>query len=230
MTTLLVSGCSFSEEKNRAWPQHVSDSLNLPRVNCSSGSMGNDLIARRLLRELDLLLKQRIKPVVCVMWSGWNRTSTLSPGIKPYTHHVTKNPMGLSVHDPDPQWLIHNQHWTDSQSRRVFKTLSFEHLQYLTLEHIVHTQWRLNQLGVPWLFMQYKNQVFPFPEEITPDHQWLIDQIQWSNWIQEPMYEWCQANPDPSPQPGWDGEHPTYTQQQIWAAERVTPRVHDLIT
>lgn len=224
---LIVSGCSFTEPQAHSWAEHTARALDLSLINCALGSMGNDLISRRLLRNLDLALDSGSVPVVCVMWSSWTRSSSLLPTGTSYNSGVTKNPVELQLDTP-AQWQIHNQHWTNQASRRIYQAFSQEHLQYVSLEFMVRTQQRLAQLGVPCLFMSYSQTALP-SQPLTQDQQWLFDQIDWSQWHTEPMSEWCLANPDPHPGPNWDGFHPTRNQQRQWAEQVVIPRVQSLI-
>lgn len=224
---LIVSGCSFTEPQVHSWAEHTARALDLSLINCALGSMGNDLISRRLLRNLDLALDRGARPIVCVMWSSWARSSSLLATGVTYTRGVTKNPVELQLDTPS-QWHIHNQHWTDPASKRIYQAFSLEHLQYVSLEFMVRTQQRLAQLAVPCLFMSYGENALP-TMPLTPDQQWLYDQIDWSQWHTEPMREWCLRCPDPQPGPNWDGFHPTLNQQRLWAEQVVIPRVQSLI-
>lgn len=220
--TLLVSGCSFSETQGpQSWALVTSEALGWSLTNVASGSMGNGLISRRLLYALERKLAAGIRPYVCVMWSGMSRMETLASTHPAYTTAVTQNPIGIDSRDADPRWSIHNAFWTDAQSQLVYRAYDSAHMQFLTLEHILHTQWRLQSLGIRYLFMQYKKETFLPLDQMLPDHMWLYDQIDWQRWIRKPCFEWALDQADLTLAP--DGTHPSQDHYQRWAEQQVIP-------
>lgn len=220
MNHLLTSGCSFSESSNSAWPTWLARYWTVPLTNVALGSQGNGLISRRLLSALDLLLEQGLQPRVCVMWSGWSRTETMSLSGPYYRDCLRENP---TTAGHDPVWRIHNPHFDDAASVQVYRALPDEHLIYVSLEHVLRTQWRLQQLGVDYLFMLYKGDALPAADLVTGDHQGLLAQFDWSRWITDPMWEWCRTHSGIAMPRADVDDHPRPPHHRQWAESVVAP-------
>ena len=218
MNHLLTSGCSFTESENSAWPVYLARYWSVPLTNVAMGSQGNALISRRLLFALDRLLAAGVRPRVCVMWSGWSRTETMSLTGPYHTNAMRENP---TTAGHDPVWRIHNPHFNDTATVNVYRALPDEHLIYVSLEHILRTQWRLQQLGIDYLFMLYKGDALPTQALITADHQGLLAQFDWTRWITEPMWEWCNTRSGITMLRNDD--HPRRSHHRLWAESVAAP-------
>lgn len=226
---LVTSGCSFSECTTSfpyTWPMHLQEYLGCEHHSCAMRSQGNGLIMRRLLYTCDRLLKtnQPDDILVGVMWSGPDRFDF-------YTDEkiYLENPNGwdenpVSFIDDDPGgWVILNHHWDMELARQYYGNFhNAVYSQWLTLEHILHTQWYMEKHGIRYFMMPYISNVFPTYMDHHPQLEWLYEQIDFDSFVtREGCLEWCRDNGSEKRQEEWF--HPSPIQHLEYTEKMIIP-------
>lgn len=165
--TLIAGGCSFTGESWN-WPGPVSKEKGLELVNVGLGSIGNDLISRRVIHAVSeqLLTKTPEELLVGVMWSGPDRkviyTGDTSPrfNLNGWMENPTWSIPGHS------NWLILNPHWETKEAIDWYGTFHDPVWAMVeTLEHVLRVQWYLTSLGIDYFMTTYLD-IFALGEEI----------------------------------------------------------------
>ena len=246
MSTLITAGCSFTEGPN-AWPNYTSSELNLNLINSGIFSIGNGLIAKRLIHDVDDYLRSNSSEdlIVGVMWSGIDRHEFRSD-VKKLNDHAdddwwSENPTSV-VHGID-KWVILNPHWKLNYARIWYKhfhnyigsiisTLNQIHYVQLYLEshnirYFMTTFMKIfnKPLGQSLLFRPDVESTYKTHDEIG----YLYDMIDFTKFIDiTGCYEWIHSNynlkglEDPN-----EFSHPTPYGHKMFAKEVIVPHIKD---
>ena len=176
MKVLVTSGCSFSTTIHHnylCWPYHLSEHYKAQLINKAMGSQGNGLISRGIIHAVCNLLKTH-KPedlFVGVMWSGCNRKDYYWANHDTLSFYNSKehlgwieNPTGF-IDGHDKNWVILNQHWASSiygfEEAKYHYKFFYDPvgMQIETIEHMLRTQYFLQNKGVRYFFSLFQDHV-----------------------------------------------------------------------
>lgn len=237
----LASGCSFTFEPWN-WPSFVSEKMNYNLINVGMASQGNGLIGKKIIYNVDKLLKKYNSEdiIVGVMWSGIDRNdfhtddssrmSNVNGWIENPTHIV----------DGHKNWEITNYMWETKKSKlwyEYFHTHVGSIIQ--TIQNILMVQWYLEKNNVKYFMTTYMN-IFGDPHIkhliTTPEVEYLYKMIDFNRFIPiKGCYEWVKENYNEEGMPGVDkygnhGIHPTEFGHIKFANEVVVPFVKENIS
>lgn len=235
---LLAGGCSFTFEKWN-WPTFVSEGLNSDLLNVGMGSIGNGLISKRIIYNVDNLL-QNYKPediIVGVMWSGMDRNDFYTNNqeeVKIYSGWF-KNP--TNVADGFNNWEIVNIHWQTEKSLLWYKNFHTEIGSIIqTLQNILMVQWYLERKGIKYFMSTYLDifHLENMEQQLTnPDINYLYKMVDFTKFLPvSGCHEWVKENyiekgfnkPDSN---GIVGMHPTEFGHKKFSEEIIIPFIKD---
>lgn len=233
MKILITSGCSFSDPSTGCtWPVHLSKSLiGYEEIHHGVGSQGNGLISRRIVFEVNRLLKQGVHPddiLVGIMWSGTDRHEIYNSEI---VERMTRenidcgwqeNPIGF-VSDTK-NWLILNQNWDYKENVMYYKHLhDIVAGTILSLEHILRTQWFLKINDIKYFMTLYRDDVFEPLYVNNTECKYLYDQLDLTRFLPVTSeHGWLCTSSLPYPADCGD-DHPTSAQHKLFVDEIIYP-------
>lgn len=231
---LLSSGCSFTFE-DWNWRTFVCEIMDYELLNVGTSSIGNGLIGKKVIYNVDNLLKI-YKPediIVGVMWSGIDRNdfytddSTKMDNINNWKENPTK------VVDGDRNWEITNFYWKTRKSRlwyENFHTSIGSMIQ--TIQNILMVQWYLDRVNVKYYMSTFLD-IFHIngADNLTshPEISYLYKMIDFNRFLPvSGCHEWVKENyqedgfnaPDSN---GYIGVHPTKFGHQKFVEEVIVP-------
>lgn len=196
MKILITGGCSFAELESGiidTWPKHLNNNLeNYHHISTGIGSIGNGLISRRVLYQVQKNLQHADNMIVGISWSGPNRADfymNLPPDMGNFTD--TKNPN--SVVENYNNWIIMNPWWDHSLIQNYYTNFhdSIAQLVY-SYEHILRLQWFLNQHNIKYFMTTMDGQTFPEKHISHHEVKHLYNLIDWTKFLPVTgIYEWC---------------------------------------
>lgn len=235
---LLASGCSFTFEPWN-WPTFVANGMDYNLLNVGMGSTGNGLISKKVIYNVDNLLKSYNPEdiVVGVMWSGIDRNDFyIDKPVKSDTHcGWSENP--TRVVDGFNNWEIVNIHWTTEKSLSWYKNFHTEIGSIIqTIQNILMVQWYLERKNVKYFMSTYMN-IFHLKNMdnllTNPDISYLYKMIDFTKFLPvSGCHEWVKENyieegfnkPDSR---GVVGMHPTEFGHKKFAEEIIIPYINN---
>lgn len=188
----------------QTWPIHVSQRLGLDDMipsrtkiayarSCHTGSVGqgNGLISRHIIYQVNHALKT-IAPedlLVGVVWSGPSRFEFYQDPIDADHDNFIVNVTGLQRN----QWRILNHHWSDRYSESWYRNF-YSHVGSLvaSYEHMLRTQWFLQQRRVKYFMSAINQEVIPADMHDHKELAHLHDMIDFTRWLPiSGVYEWA---------------------------------------
>jgi len=213
---LITSGCSFSEclsDYIDTWPRHLAKALRSIHISCGLGSQGNGLISRKLLYQVYTALKSHSADdiLVGIMWSGtsrWECYQEPKPVFDKNTDGWQHNPTAVADNSHGG-WIIANHWWKHTVSDTYYKNYYDPvYSQIQTLEHVLRTQWYLEQHNIKYFMSSMNGSVFPDDLLQNPECRHLTEMVDWNTFLPcVGEYEWCRDNTAYSFKPNDD--HPT---------------------
>tara|TARA_B100002019_G_scaffold29357_1_gene23251 strand:+ start:675 stop:1391 length:717 start_codon:yes stop_codon:yes gene_type:complete len=228
---LITSACSFGETYTggvQPWTAQLNKILQPSSwTNCSMGSQGNGLIARKLIYEISQQDDYE-NILVGIMWSGTSRSEFYTTD----QHIIHKlrsrnydgwlvNPDNFVENDPGG-WVIQNARWKNPYAMNTYRFYDPMFGVIKTLEYILYTQLLLEKYNIKYFMLTYMDSVL---EDIhaSPVTEHLINLINWNPFIlgNKGCYEWCKENTDiiiPK-----HGIHPTSEQHKLFTDQVIIP-------
>jgi len=237
--TLLASGCSFTFEPWN-WPTFVTQEMGWDLLNVGMASSGNGLISRKIIYNVNQLLKTHSSDdiVVGVMWSGFDRHEfhVDDPIYIQNINGCVENP--TSIIDGRKNWVITNIHWKNYHAK-----MWYEHLHtnvgamIITLEHILRTQWFLEKHNIKYFMTSYLD-IFNYMGANNiisdPEVRYLYDMIDFNKFLPiDGCHEWVKKHyefsggfnlPDKN---GVVGIHPTEFGHKKFAEQVIVPYIKE---
>jgi hypothetical protein len=232
--TLLVSGCSFTFEPWN-WPTFVCSEMDYNLINVGMASSGNGLIGKKVIYQVDKLLKtqQPEDIIVGVMWSGVDRhdfytdDSTRLSNINGWIENPT------NVVDNRKNWVITNYAWDIPQAKNWYQNLH-THVgsMIMTIHNILMVQWYLERKGVKYFMSTYMDIFHSSGYKdliVHPEVKYLFDMVDFSKFLPvSGCHEWVKENYNEfgfSGHVGYEhrGIHPTEFGHIKFAEEVVVP-------
>ena len=251
---LITSGCSFTEPPY-TWPTFLAEELYTLNTdykwdlyNVGLGSQGNGLIRKKLIYQIEKLIKTHDPSdmFVGVMWSGVDRhhfrhSDSNLLNNEPYDGW-SRNP--TSVTPNNNNWYIINSHWESKHAKQWYKYFHDNtNSVIMTLEDIHYTQLYLENYGIPYFMTTYMD-IFGnlgklhelFNDEIAedilnhPDVTYLYESINWNSFLDVGgCLEWLYENHPTNGLPDINGwyKHPTQDGHQLFTQEVIVPHLKD---
>jgi hypothetical protein len=237
--TLLASGCSFTFEPWN-WPTFVTQEMGWDLLNVGMASSGNGLISRKIIYNVNQLLKTHSSDdiVVGVMWSGFDRHEFHidDPIDIQNINGWVENP--TSIIDGRKNWVITNIHWKNYHAK-----MWYEHLHtnvgamIITLEHILRTQWYLKKHNIKYFMTTYLD-IFNYAGVnniiLDPEVKYLYDMIDFDTFLPiDGCHEWVKKHyefsggfnlPDKN---GVVGIHPTEFGHKKFTEQVIVPYIKE---
>lgn len=196
---LLTSGCSFTCELYKpSWPTYTSKELGTDLINVGMGSTGNGLIARKVIINVEKLLKlySSDEILVGVMWSGPDRihrfkgNSVPVPVVAPWM----ENPTNLWP-DGEKVWEIGNGCWDTDFDKVFLKYIHTNEDAYMnTVDNILLVQNYLKAKGINYFMSTFLN-IFEYVNKLHVDVQEYFKFIDLSKFADtQGCFEWCRDN------------------------------------
>ena len=192
---LVASGCSFTFEPWN-WPKYVAQDLNLELTNVGMASTGNGLISRKVIIQVEELLKT-LDPseiLVGVMWSGPDRFHKFKTNqgipILPYSHWV-ENPTNLWP-DGEKVWEISNGSWDTEFTRGYLKYVHTSEDVYMnTIDNILLVQNYLRSRNIKYFMSTYID-IFKHIKNLHIDVKNYFKFVDTTTFADtKGMWEWC---------------------------------------
>jgi hypothetical protein len=236
----VVSGCSFTFE-NWNWPTFVAEKMNWKLLNVAMGSQGNGLISKKLIYNVDCLLKDGISEdniIAGIMWSGPDRFEFYNEddvSLKNIDGWI-ENPTNVISDDTNSykNWIIVNPHWKTYNSEKYYQL--FHHSissMIFTIQNILLTQWYLERKGI-WYFMTTYLDIFDKSIINHPDVKYWFDMIDFTKFIPiKGCHEWVSDNYgngggfNTTDKSGYVGIHPTEFGHRKFSEEVMIPFIID---
>ena len=219
---LVSSGCSFSDDRAKTWPEFLADKLGVRHTQLASGALGNGLISRKLIHEVSITT-DKDHLLVGVMWSGPDRLDayTEDPDFSSRDDH-NHSWRGQTVFPSDDPggWVQMYPGWPNLYSVEYYKTYSNTTWNTIqTYEHIMRTQMFLEKHNVKYFMMPYMDHVLEL-EDSHPSLRHLWDEINFDTFVTtQGCLEWViehfgplkegQSHPN-------DLQHKTYVDEVVW--------------
>lgn len=232
--TLLASGCSFTFEPWN-WPTFVCNQMDYDLINVGMASTGNGLISKKVIYQVDKLLKTH-KPediVVGVMWSGIDRNDFYTEDSKKINNinGWIENP--TNVIEGHKNWVITNYMWDIPHAKlwyENFHTSIGSMIQ--TIQNILMVQWFLERKNIKYFMSTYLD-IFNIHGSDgivkSPEVDYLYNMIDFTKFLPvSGCHEWVKENynelgfngPDKN---GYIGIHPTEFGHTKFAEEVIVP-------
>jgi hypothetical protein len=195
MKILVTGGCSFAELETGfvdTWPRHLENNLEFNKhISTGLGSIGNGLISRRVLYQVQKNLQHASDMIVGISWSGPNRAECyMNKPPDMGNQGTTKNPN--CVVENYNNWVIMNVQWKHPVIQNYYTHFHDYTAQLVySYEHILRVQWFLKQHKIKYFMTAYTDEVFP--DGISqPEVKYLYDLIDHSMFLPVTgIYEWC---------------------------------------
>lgn len=232
--TFLASGCSFTFEPWN-WPTFVCNEMNYNLVNVGMASSGNGLIAKKVIYNVDKLLKTHSPEdiIVGVMWSGVDRNDfyTDDPRRISNVNNWIENP--THIIEGYKNWEITNFSWISPRSK-----IWYEHFHtsvgamVQTMQNILMVQWYLERKNIKYFMTTFLDIFFKNGAENYikhPEVAYLFEMIDFSKFLPiTGCHEWVNEN---YPEKGLNGPdkfgnigiHPTKFGHIKFSEEVVVP-------
>jgi len=244
---LVASGCSFTFESWN-WPTFVAEKFGYDLINVGMASQGNGLISKKVIYQVDNLLKTRNPEeiMVGIMWSGIDREGFYVHNY-PYInekHHPdntdgwVENPTSVVPGEDHRNWLITNARWKMPLARLWYMHFHTDiGSMTQTLEHILRVQWYLKTHNVKYFMSTFldifgNDHIKNLMEH--PEIKYLYDMVDWDCFLDVPgCYEWVKENYKDTggfPEGGHDdrmGIHPTEFGHKKFSEEVIFPHVKE---
>jgi hypothetical protein len=228
----ISAGCSFSQVPNAdvSWPVHLRDCFH-PECNyyLGQGAAGNGIISRKVIYALQKALEiyAANEILVGIMWSGHDRMETYANQLNLEHQNINCadnycNPVRVSQ---DYSYYIMNHHWNDELTKTYYKNFYSDIGSYiLTIEHILRTQWVLQNAGVPYFMTEYSYDCLPRNPEIRHhnDVGYLYDMIDKSKWLPiDNMWQFAVDTGLPFARP--NDNHPSSEHHELFVRDVLLP-------
>lgn len=197
---LIASGCSFTFEPWN-WPTFVSKDMGYELVNVGMASTGNGLISKKVLYNVENLLKSH-KPediMVGVMWSGMDRNDFYLEKSVEHSLHFNWRENPTNVAHGFNNWEITNHHWGTEKSLLWYKNFHTQIGSVIqTIQNILMVQWYLERKNIKYFMSTYLNifHVENMEQLLTnPDIDYLYKMIDFTKFL--PVigcHEWVKEN------------------------------------
>ena len=230
----ISAGCSFSQVPNAdvTWPVHIRDCL---QPECTyylgQGAAGNGIISRKVIHTVQKVLEiyNTDELMVGIMWSGHDRMDAFYPE-KP---SLSYEPVGAGADNytnpvrvaKENNYYIMNHHWNDELTKTYYKYFYSKIGACIqTIEHILRTQWFLQNLGIRYFMTEYNNDCLPRDPEIInhSDVKYLYDMIDKSYWVPiDNMYKFAVSTGKPFARP--PDVHPSTEHHQLFVKDVCMP-------
>jgi len=232
--TLLASGCSFTFEPWN-WPTFVCNQMDYNLVNVGMGSSGNGLIGKKVIYNVDKLLKTH-KPediVVGVMWSGIDRNDFYTDDNRKISNvnNWIENP--THIIEGRKNWAITNFRWENTHSKLWYENFHTSVGSIIqTIQNILMVQWYLERNNIKYFMSSFIDIFHANGGDglITYDEVvYLYEMIDFTKflpvsgcheWVKEHYNELGFNEPDKN---GYIGIHPTKFGHQKFAEEVIVP-------
>lgn len=227
---LITSGCSYSQVPNTdiTWPVHLKDKLKIDTEFHAKGAAGNGIISRTIIYNVTKNL-EKFKPeeiLVGIMWSGLDRFEIYKDK---KDIEYTKINSGTFYCNPQSiinskNYILINNNWTDELSKIYYKNIySDEWASIVNLEHILRTQWFLQNKNIKYFMTTYDDDGFP-KQNLNEDVQFLLGLIDFSNWIDiKNMGDWSRKTGLPFRQQ--DDSHPSTEMHKLYVEQHIIPHL-----
>jgi hypothetical protein len=238
---LLASGCSFTFEPWN-WPTFVSNEMNWDLLNVGIASSGNGLISKKIIYNVNELLKTRKTEdiVVGIMWSGFDRHEfhIERPSYIENVNGWVENP--TSIIKNRKNWVITNIHWKNTHAKVWYEYLHTNvGAMMITIEHILRTQWFLEKHNIKYFMTSYLD-IFNYQGANIlvndPEVKYLYDMINFDTFLPiNGCHEWVKENYqftggfNPPDGNGVVGIHPTEFGHKKFANEVIVPFIKNKI-
>jgi len=198
--TLVVSGCSFTFEPWN-WPTFVCNELGYDLVNVGMASQGNGLIAKKIIYQLDKLLKTHKAEdiIVGVMWSGIDRNDFYTDDSKTISNinGWIENP--TNVIDGRKNWVITNYSWDIPHAKIWYENFHTSIGAMLTtIQNILMVQWYLERKNIQYFMSTYLDIFHSNGADgliIHPEIKYLYDMIDFNKFLPvDGCHEWVKDN------------------------------------
>jgi hypothetical protein len=192
---LIASGCSFTFEPWN-WPTFVAQDLNLELTNVGMASTGNGLISRKVIIQVEELLKT-LDPseiLVGVMWSGPDRIHKFKdPNSSPIpvVSDWIENPTNLWP-DGEKVWEIGNGAWDTEFDQAFLKYIHTNEDVYMnTIDNILLVQNYLKSKNIKYFMSTFVN-IFKHIEFLHKDVKNYFEFVDLSTFADtKGCWEWC---------------------------------------
>ena len=233
MKYLVTGGCSWSAilynksdpsknpvdmEANITWPKYLDKHLGIEAIHTGTNSHGNGHISRKVMYEVDKLLKNGAVPeeiLVAIMWSAPNR----------YGHFWNGEWFIVTPQDQDGQ-IQKDILGLESEVCRIWYDKFYDEVggSIRSFEYINATQDYFKSVNVNYFMMNFFSYVVEEHKE-DPNVSWLRDRIDTSKWPMWPqgMNEWIKENALDLPWDHYDGKHPGEKQHQRFIEQVIIP-------
>lgn len=225
MKILITGGCSFADLRYyHTWPKYLSDNLeNYHHISTGLASIGNGLISRRVLYQVQKNLQYANDMIVGISWSGPDRADfyiNSPPNMGNFT--TTKNP-NCVVENYD-NWVIMNHQWDHPLIKNYYTSFhdTIAQLVY-SYEHILRLQWFLNQHNIKHFMTNMDSWTFPKPHISHHEVAHLYNLIDWKKFLPVTgIYEWCRDFSNLE-FPVKGDNHPSPNQHGLFTSEIIIP-------
>ena len=227
---LITSACSFGESHSadvQTWPAHLNKILQPSAwTNCSMGSQGNGLIARKLIYEISQQ-DDYDNILVGIMWSGTSRSEFYTTDRRIIKNLKSRNydgwlenPTKFVKNDPGG-WVIQNAHWINVYSKNSYRFYDPMGGVIRTLELILYTQLFLEKYNIKYFMLTFMDSVLENIHK-SPVTEHLVNLINWEPFIlgNKGCYEWCKENTSEYIVPLG---HPSNEQHEIFTKQVIIP-------
>tara|TARA_B100001105_G_C22282100_1_gene395794 strand:- start:16 stop:750 length:735 start_codon:yes stop_codon:yes gene_type:complete len=236
---LITGGCSFSmmhltadhdpdwnpakSPINITWVKHLDNYLEISTIHTGSAAVGNGFISRRVMEEVDKLLRKGINPediLVAIMWSAPKRYQHFWDGEWFILSTITRD------RHPDMRRDLLGQ---ESEASNIWFDKFFDSVgcQIRSWQEINATQDYFKRVNVNYFMMNFFSYVVEEHKE-DPNVSWLRDRIDTSKWPLWPQgqWDWIQENALDLPYDE-DGNHPGEKQHMRWTEQVIIPYLKD---
>jgi hypothetical protein len=239
---LITGGCSVSvvspDWPRRTWAWHLGQELaSRQQVHTARPAQGNGLISRQIiytvLQHLNNTPAEGIR--VAVIWSGPSRHEFYTENTEiDDQYHVGVTGASSFVNGGYGRWVLLNHHWTNDSSKMFYRYMHDGAGSMIsTCEHILRTQWFLQQHGIKYWMSTLSSEVFDARWNEHPDIAYLRDAIDFDKFlpIEHGIYEWARDHSgleyDAS-----DLCHPTTEQNHRFTQQVILPfmRAKDMVS
>jgi hypothetical protein len=197
---LISGGCSASfthpQYRHRSWPIHLAQRLECNHQNVALPAQGNGMISRKVLHAVDHALQSIPAEdiLVGIFWSDMNRHEFYHEQANSewldQSVWLGENPTGIGANEK--RWVLVNSHWASTEYSRIYYKIFQNRINSAvsTCEHVLRTQWYLDQHKVKYFMGTYTQWSFPHEFVAHPEVAWLYKQIDQSTVIADSMLEW----------------------------------------
>lgn len=196
---LITGGCSFSAmtpgTKFKNWPHWIGQYLDLAddsMIHTGRTSQGNGLISRHIIYQVQRALAT-LEPcdlLVGVIWSGPWRHDFFEELETCTINQYNIDVVGSGINS----WRIMNHHWDDQQSSLYYKYFgSYIGSVVNSYEHILRTQWFLQQHNIPYFMGAITQETLPIYQRSHPEIGYLHSMIDFDHFlpISDGLFEWA---------------------------------------